>query len=231
MASTSPDNCATEPMSNTVPTLDRAAWRPSLALGMAAALLCCGASWAQSPAVAQSAPAKPAAPAHPSGEAQNRNASDWSKLKAGERQALAPLAAVWSGMHPTQQRKWLEVSRNFGSLPPAEQAKMQERMRAWATLSPRERAQARLNFGKTTEIARELSPAEKMAKWEAYQALPPQQRQKLAEQARARTQGAAPAVQPVPAQKLAVLPAASTARANKEPQDESGGASDAPSSQ
>jgi hypothetical protein len=221
-------------MSNTAPTLDRAALRPLLALGTAVALLCCGASWAQSPAAAQSAPAKPAqpaAPAHPGGEAQNRNASDWSKLKAGERQALAPLAGVWSGLHPTQQRKWLEVSRNFGSLHPTEQAKMQERMRAWATLSPRERAQARLNFGKTAEVARELSPAEKIAKWEAYQALPAQQRQKLAEQAKARSLGAAPAVLPVPTQKLAVLPAISTARANKEPQDESSSASDAPSSQ
>lgn len=231
MALISPENCATTPMSNTAPALDSAALRPSLALWMAAALLCCGASWAQGPAAAQSTSAQPAAPVHPGGETQNRNASDWSKLKAGERQALAPLAGVWSALHPTQQRKWLEVSRNFGSLPPAEQAKMQERMRAWATLSPRERAQARLNFGKATEIARELSPAEKMAKWEAYQALPAQQRQKLAEQAKARNLGAAPAALPVPAQKLAVLPAVSTARANKEPQDEPSSASDAPSSQ
>ncbi len=209
--------------------------RPSLALWLAAALACCGASWAQSPAAPQGASAKAAAPARATEErpASNRAVSDWSKLTAAEKLALAPLAGAWSGMHPTQQRKWLEVSRNFALLPAPEQAKMQDRMRAWATLSPRERAQARLNFGKTAEVARELSPAEKMAKWEAYKALPAQQRQKLAEQAGARSLGAAPAAQPVPTQKLAVLPAVSTARATKpsESQDESSSVSDAPSSQ
>jgi hypothetical protein len=227
------ENFSTAPMSLPNPELDRAALRPSRAPWLASALVCCCAFWAQGPAAAQSTAAQTAASAPLGAEAQNRALSDWSKLKAVERQALAPLAGVWSGLYPAQQRKWLEVSRNFGGLPPAEQAKMQERMRAWATLSPRERAQARLNFGKATEIARELSPTEKMAKWEAYQALPAQQRQKLAEQARGRSVGAAPAAQPVPTQKLAVLPAVSTARANKpsESQDESSSASDAPSSQ
>ncbi len=110
---------------------------------------------------------------------------------------------------------------------------MQQRMREWAALSPQERAQARLNFGKTAEVARELSPAEKLAKWQAYQALPPEQRQKLAEQAKAKPQGAAPAVQPVPAQKLAVVPALNTAKATKpvETQGESAEATEGSSSQ
>lgn len=217
------------------PELDPPTLRRSLALWMAGLLVCCCAGWAPSPAAAQGATAKPGAPAHETSErlAQNPAAAQWSKLTAGERQALAPLAGAWSSLHPAHQRKWLEVSKNFGSLHPTEQAKMQERMRAWAALSPRERAQARLNFGKAVEVARELSPAEKVAKWEAYQALPAQQRQKLAEQARGRGLGAAPPAQPVPAQKLAVLPPVSTARANRpsESPDESSSGSDAPSSQ
>lgn len=139
----------------------------------------------------------------------------WNALGPMERQALAPLASSWDSLTPSQQRKWREVSRNFGSLPAGERDKLQQRMRQWVALSPQERARARLNFGKTAEVARELTPAEKLAKWQAYQALPAEQRQKLADQAKVRLQGAAPAVQPVPTQKLAVVPPISTAKANR----------------
>lgn len=182
-------------------------------LGLVLALISLGA-WAQT----ASTPQQPAAAPVPMTAAVKKpdpKASGWSRLGAAEQQALAPLAGSWNGMSVAQQRKWLEVSRNFSSLPAAEQGKMQQRMREWAALSPQERAQARLNFGKTAEVARELSPAEKLAKWQAYQALPAEQRQKLAEQSKAKPQGAAPAVQPVPTQKLAVLPPLSTAKATK----------------
>ncbi len=154
-----------------------------------------------------------AAPELPAKAQADAKSATWSALGPVERQALAPLAGSWDSIPPSQQRKWREVSRNFGSLPASEQEKMQQRMRQWAALSPQERARARLNFGKTAEVARELTPAEKLAKWRAYQALPAEQRQKLADQAKARPQGAAPAAQPVPTQKLAVVPPISTARA------------------
>lgn len=141
--------------------------------------------------------------------------SNWQRLSASERQALAPLSGTWDQLSPTHRKKWLEISRNFPSLQAQEQAKMHQRMREWALLSAEERARARLNFGKTSEIARELSPAEKLAKWQAYQALPPEQRLKLAERAKTRNIGAAPAPQPIPAQKLAVLPAPGGARGPK----------------
>ena len=157
-------------------------------------------------------PAQPQAKAGGSAEARS---SSWQRLGATERQSLAPLSGVWDQLSPTHRKKWLEISRNFPSLQSQEQAKMHERMREWALLSPEERARARLNFGKTAEIARELSPAEKLAKWQAYQALSPEQRLKLAEQARPRNLGAAPAAQPIPPQKLAVLPAPAAARSPK----------------
>jgi len=198
----------------------RSAW-----LGLLVPLLSLGV-WAQSPGplAPQSAATVKKSDAKPSG---------WSRLSPTEQQALAPLASSWPSMNPAQQRKWLEVSRNFSSLPQTEQAKMQQRMREWAALSPQERTQARLNFGKTAEVARELSQAEKLAKWQAYQALSPEQRQKLAEQAKVKPQGAAPAVQPVPAQKLAVVPALNTAKATKpaETQGESAEAAEGSSSQ
>lgn len=168
------------------------------------------AQMADPDARSKAAPTTTPAPAKAPADAKPAN---WSALGPSERQALAPLAGSWDSIPPGQQRKWREVSRNFGSLPAGEQEKMQQRMRQWAALSPQERARARLNFGKTAEVARELTPAEKLAKWQAYQALPAEQRQKLADQAKARPQGAAPAVQPVPTQKLAVVPPISTARA------------------
>ncbi|MFM7341920.1 MAG: DUF3106 domain-containing protein [Betaproteobacteria bacterium] len=160
-------------------------------------------------------------------------AESWRRLSPAERQALAPLVSSWEQLSPTHRKKWLEISRNFDSLQPAEQSKMHERMREWATLSPQDRARARLNFGKTAEIARELSPEEKRAKWQAYQALTPEQKLKLAEQASRRNLGAAPAAQPVPAQKLAVLPPPATARNTKtaETPEETPAAPEASSSQ
>lgn len=147
-------------------------------------------------------------PQAPAAAAVVPKASSWQRLSAEQKRALAPLAQGWDSFTPTHQRKWREISKNYASLPAAEQSKMHARMAEWAALSPQERAQARLNFGITTEIARELTPAEKLAKWQAYQALPPEERNKLAEGGRTRPLGAAPAVKPVPPQKLAVVPAA-----------------------
>ena len=69
-----------------------------------------------------------------------------------------------------------------------------------------QRAQARLNFGKTKELSRQLTPEEKKARWEAYQALSPEEKQKLAAKASPNPTGAATAVKPVSPQKLAAVP-------------------------
>ncbi len=182
--------------------------RPPCLHLLAAGLLCLGklslAQAQQSPPALAAATPVPAATA----PAPAKPGSAWQRLGASQKQALAPLAQGWDSFTPAHQRKWLEVSKNYAHLPPAEQAKMHARMAEWAALTPQARAQARLNFGMTTEIARELSPAEKMAKWQAYQALTPEERHKLAEGGRSRPLGAAPATKPVPPQKLAVVPAA-----------------------
>lgn len=163
------------------------------------------------PAPSPQAVSKPAAaPLH-----QPPAGSSWHRLGQSQRLALEPLAASWDSLNPAHKRKWLEVSKNYPTLGHSEQVKMHERMTEWAALKPQERAQARLNFGKTAEIAKELTPAEKLAKWQAYQALPPEQRQKLSDNAKTRPLGAAPAVKPVPPQKLAVVPPVTTAKASK----------------
>lgn len=199
------------------------------------------AVWIASPArsATSTQPSQPQAATAPApvsakagGPAESKS-SNWQRLSPAERQALAPLNGAWDQLSPAHRKKWLEISRNFPSLQPQEQAKMHERMREWAALSPEDRARARLNFGKATEIARELTAAEKLARWQAYQALSPEQRLKLAEQAKTRNLGAAPAAQPVPAQKLAVLPPATAARATRpsEPVQDGAAAEEPASSQ
>jgi hypothetical protein len=83
---------------------------------------------------------------------------------------------------------------------------MHSRMNEWVTLSPQQRAQARLNFARTKELSKQLTPEEKKAKWETYQALSPEEKQKLAAKANPKPAGAATAVKPVAPQKLAPVP-------------------------
>lgn len=130
----------------------------------------------------------------------------WAELTPSQQQALLPLASNWNSINEPQKRKWLEISKNYRSMTPDEQAKLNSRMTEWVALSPQQRAQARLNFGKTKELARQLTPEEKKAKWEAYQALSPEEKEKLAAKASPKPSGAATAVKPVAPQKLAELP-------------------------
>ena len=135
----------------------------------------------------------------------------WAELTPVQQQALAPLASSWNTtMSEAQKRKWLALSKNYSSLPPEDQATLNSRMNEWVALSPQQRAQARLNFGKTKELSRQLTPEEKKARWEAYQALTPEEKQKLAAKGSPNPAGAATAVKPVPPQKLAIVPAQAT---------------------
>ena len=142
----------------------------------------------------------------------------WSQLTPLQQQALAPLASSWNtSMSEPQKRKWLEISKNYGTLTPQAQATLNSRMSEWVALSPQQRAQARLNFGKTLELSRQLTPEEKKAKWEAYQALSLEEKQKLAATASPRPSGAATAVKPVAPQKLATVPAQPASRQASKP--------------
>jgi hypothetical protein len=126
------------------------------------------------------------------------------------------LARSWDTLSAGQQRKWLEVSRNYPSMSAADKVSMHSRMAEWGALSNRERAEARLNFATTTELAQELTPQEKKAKWEAYQSLSPEEKKKLADMGSRAPIGAATAIRPVAPQKLVTLPAPTNV-ANKTP--------------
>ena len=142
----------------------------------------------------------------------------WSQLTPSQKQVLAPLAAGWdTSMSEPQKRKWLEISKNYGRLTPQAQATLNSRMNEWVALSPQQRAQARLNFGKTLELSGQLTPEEKKAQWEAYQALSPEEKQKLAATASPKPSGAATAIKPVAPQKLAAVPLQAASRQGFKP--------------
>jgi hypothetical protein len=180
-----------------------------LSLGLvAAALLALPAfSFAQAakPAATASAAVAGKAPATAAKTAVSKPL--WAELTPMQQQALAPLASGWNTtISEPQKRKWLEISKNYPSLPPEGQANLHSRMNEWVTLSPQQRAQARLNFAKTKELSKQLTPEEKKAKWQTYQALSPEEKQKLAAKASPKPSGAATAVKPVAPQKLAAVP-------------------------
>ena len=133
----------------------------------------------------------------------------WMDLAESQQQALAPLAQLWPTMTEPHKRKWLAVSQNFGQLTADEQATVQGRMREWAALSPQQRAAARLNYADAKQLLQE----DKKARWEAYQALSTEAKQKLAAQQNQPIKGAAPAVKPVSAAKLTTSPVASANKA------------------
>ena len=118
----------------------------------------------------------------------------WSSLNAEQKRALAPLANHWRGLSSDQQRKWVALSHNFNRMSPDEQTTLQGRMAVWAQLTAAQRTQARLNFYEVRRVPAD----EKRAKWEEYQALPAEERERLAGDRPKAPAGAAPALRPAP---------------------------------
>jgi hypothetical protein len=148
---------------------------------------------------------KAAAPAQKPPAAKEEVQPTWAELTPPQQQALAPLAGTWKTLSEGHKRKWLALSQNYPRMSREEQALLHSRMTEWAALTPQQRTQARLNFAET----KKLPAQDKKAKWEAYQALPPEEKSKLAAGAAAAKPPApstAAAVQPVPPQKLAKVP-------------------------
>ena len=136
----------------------------------------------------------------------------WSDLTSAQQQALAPLSAKWNTVSEAQKRKWLALSENYPKMSGAEQEKLHSRMTEWAALSPQQRTQARLNFAET----KQLSSDDKKAKWEAYQALPSEEKRKLAAGA-SKPPPTAAAVKPVAPDKMATVPKAKPRAETKTP--------------
>jgi hypothetical protein len=83
-------------------------------------------------------------------------------------------------MPSDNRKKWLEVAARFPAMPPKKQLRIQERMTEWSRLTPQQRGDARVNF----QQSKALKLEDRQAKWEAYLALPPDEREALALKAR-----------------------------------------------
>ena len=171
-----------------------------IAAATAAAVVGSAPALAQSPAASAATAATPrtAAPARPA----------WQALSAQQRTALAPLERDWGMIDAPRKAKWLEVASRFPAMPAADQQRLQERMAEWARMTPVERGRARLSF----QESKLLSPEQKQARWEAYQALPDEERKALAVRAKPVEERARGAAAPVSA-----TPSASAAAAARAP--------------
>ena len=138
--------------------------------------------------IAKKPVAKSAVPATPAAPAKN-----WSGLTESQKIALAPLGSVWANISPVKKQKWLEISVGYHLLSPEGQSTLHFRMKEWASLTKKQREQARQNFAQ----AKKLSPDDKQIKWQAYQALSPEEKLKLAKDNQtSKVTGAAPALKP-----------------------------------
>lgn len=112
-------------------------------------------------------------------KAQVPEGTQWASLSLSQKSALKPLEREWGRIEPARKVKWLEIANKFPTMPAPERARIQTRMEDWAKMTPRERGQARMNF----KEAQQVPAQERKARWEAYQALPPDQQKQLATRA------------------------------------------------
>lgn len=127
----------------------------------------------------------------------------WESLSKNQKIALAPLEKTWNTLSDGHRRKWIAVASNYHDLGAPEREKLHSRMAEWAALSPKDREAARLNFNQS----KSLTKTDRAANWEAYQALSPDERAKLASGgAKSKPVGAAVTIHPVAPEKLTPVP-------------------------
>jgi len=114
-------------------------------------------------------------------------APTWQSLTPVQRELLSPLQRDWDKLSANQRIKWLNATPRLAALSVPELARIHERMNDWAHLTPAERTDARIGF----QVAKQVDAEERQAKWAAYQALPPEKRQALADKAAARREAKA----------------------------------------
>lgn len=130
-------------------------------------------------------------------------ANNWHTLTESQKVALAPLKDVWVRITPVKKQKWLDIAVGYHLLSADGQATLHYRMTEWVALTTKQREQARLNFAQT----KKLTPNDKQTKWQAYQALSAEEKQKLASMSKTSPPtGAAPALKPVAKDKLLTTP-------------------------
>ena len=128
------------------------------------------AALASGGAVAQTAAAQGAARAPLADKPQ------WTELTRPQQVALEPLRGEWDYLDGMRKQKWLDIANRYASMKSDEQVRVHERMRDWLKLTPEERRLARENY----TLSKKIDKGQKSAQWEQYQALPEEEKRKLA---------------------------------------------------
>ena len=147
------------------------------------------------PAVAAPATPSPAPAATPSGTPQGTAAQAsgtaqegarprsllplvqplWSELTPEQRSVLSPLESQWNTLTKEEKRPWLSLAARLPGMPPKARAQAEKRIREWAALTPEQRRLARNNY----RLAKKLPKEERVATWEQYQQMTPEQQEVL----------------------------------------------------
>ncbi len=99
----------------------------------------------------------------------------WKDLRADQQQLLAPFADQWNTLPAEEKRAWVSLANRVPNMSQDERAKAQGRIVEWAKLSPDQRRLARQNY----RLAKSLPSEQRVAQWESYQTLTPEQQQVL----------------------------------------------------
>jgi hypothetical protein len=99
----------------------------------------------------------------------------WKDLAADQQQLLAPFAEQWNTLPAEEKRAWVSLANRVPNMSQDERAKAQGRIVEWAKLSPDQRRLARQNY----RLAKSLPSEQRVAQWESYQTLTPEQQQVL----------------------------------------------------
>jgi hypothetical protein len=140
----------------------------------------------------------------------------WSDLTAAQQSVLQPFEPQWNSLPLAEKRAWVALADRFPRMAPDAQRRVERRIVQWAELTPAQRELARANY----RLAKELPKDERVAEWQNYRSMTPEQRAVLgaagttsntaAGHAGAPTGLAKEAAQPLPRQPLrpAIVPGA-----------------------
>jgi hypothetical protein len=111
----------------------------------------------------------------------------WLQLTKLQQAALQPIQADWSTLDASRKKKWLAIAQRYQKMTPEDQSRMHSRMSAWSKLTPIQRTQARDNYSSVLSSPSSSADATGKAnlneQWAKYQALSPERKNNLAEQA------------------------------------------------
>ena len=144
---------------------------PSASPSLPAAPAAAASAAAPSPATAPSR-AAPQASAAPKGRSLLPLVQPlWSELSDSQRKILAPLESQWNTLTQDEKRPWLALAARLPKMDAPSRARAEKRIREWAALTPEQRRLARNNY----RLAKQLPKDQRVATWEQYQQMTPEQ--------------------------------------------------------